>query len=246
MTGSLRSYALADLSWSDVVSCLERDPRLILPVGSCDQHGPHLPLGAATRVAEALSDDLSREFGVLRAPTVSYGVNVPSEADYAGTAALRGKTLHRALNELIACWEDHGFTEFVLITASEHDPHVEAMASVYARSARVRVVEALALDLSEYLRGPAGPQHGGEVVTSLLLHLRPEVVDMTAARDYPMDEERFRRYVRGKLSTLPVGCPGSIGYPTLATAETGARIYAHVLERIRERVFVSPPEEEDS
>lgn len=244
MPDSLRSFALSDLSWSDVASYLERDRRLILPVGSCDQHGPHLPLGAVTCVAEALSDDLSREFGVLRAPTVGYGVNVPSEADYPGTAALRGKTLHRALNELIAGWEDHGFTEFVLITASEYDPHVEAMASVYARSARVRVVEALALDLSQYLRGPAGPQHGGEVVTSLLLHLRPEVVDLSAARDYPMDEERFRRYVRGHLPTLPVGCPGSIGFPTLATAETGARIYEHILGRIREKVFIAPEDEE--
>lgn len=244
MSDSLRSYALSDLSWSDVASHLERDRRLILPVGSCDQHGPHLPLGAVTCVAEALSADLSREFGVLLAPTVSYGVNVPSAADYPGTAALRGKTLHRALNELIACWEDHGFTEFVLITASEHDPHVEAMATVYARSARVRVVEALALDLSQYLRGPAGPQHGGEVVTSLLLHLRPEMVDLSAARDYPMDAERFRRYVRGHLPTLPVGCPGSIGFPTLATAETGARIYEHILGRIREKVFIAPEDEE--
>lgn len=244
MSGSLRSYALSDLSWQEVVSCLERDRRLILPVGTCDQHGPHLPLGATTIVAEALADDLSREFGVLRAPTFSYGVNVPSEQDYAGTAGLRGKTLHRVLNELVKSWEEHGFDEFVLITASEDDPHVEAMATVYARSARVRVVEALAVDLSEYLSGPPGPQHGGETVTSLLLHLRPEVVDMAAARDYPMDRERFRRFLRGRLASLPVGCPGSIGCPTLATAGTGARIYAHILAKVREAVFIAPPEEE--
>lgn len=244
MPGPLRSYALSELSWSDVVSYLETDRRLIVPVGACDQHGPHLPLGAVTCIAEALADDLSREFQVLRAPTFEYGVNVPSEGDYAGTAALRGKTLHRALNELVNAWEDHGFTEFVLITASEHDPHVEAMATVYARSARVRVVEALAVDLSEYLRGPPGPQHGGEIVTSLLLHLRPGAVNMEAARDYPMAPERVRRYLRGRMPTLPAGCPGSIGYPTLATADTGETIYRHILEKIRETVFIAPEKDE--
>ena len=218
---------------------------MIVPVGSCDQHGPHLPVGASTRIAEALADDLSREFGVLRAPTLHYGVTVPGERDYAGTATLRGKTLHRALNEMVAAWEADGFTEFILITASEYDPHVEAMASVAAKRARIRVVEALAVNLSEYLRGPAGPQHGGEVVTSLLLHLRPEVVSLDAAQDYAMDRESFRKYLRGRLRMLPVGCPGSIGYPTLATAETGERIYRHIMAKIRQKVFISPPPDEE-
>lgn len=244
MPGSLRSYSLLELSWPEVASHLERDRRLILPVGGCDQHGPHLPIGAATCIAEALADDLSREFAVLRAPTFAYGVNVPTERDFAGTATLRGKTLHRALNELVSAWESHGFTEIVMITASEHDPQAEAMATVYARRARVRVVEALAVDLSEYLSDPEGPQHGGEAVTSLLLHLRPEAVNMAEAQDCLMDPEKYRRFVRGRLPVLPAGCPGSIGRPTLATAETGRRIYEHILERIRNKVFIAPPADE--
>lgn len=239
----MRSYSLNDLSWPEVAAHLESDRRLILPVGACDQHGPHLPLGATTCIAEALADDLSREFAVLRAPTFAYGVNVPTERDFCGTATLRGKTLHRALNELVAAWEQHGFTEIVMITASEHDPQAEAMATVYAQRVRVRVVEALAVDLSEYLREPGGPQHGGEAVTSLLLHLRPEAVNMEAAQDCLMDSEKYRRFVRGQLPVLPAGCPGSIGRPTLATAETGAKIYAHILERIRQKVFIEPPPE---
>lgn len=243
MSGSLRSYALSDLSWTEVVAYLDGDRRLILPVGACDQHGPHLAIGATTCIAEALARDLSQEFGVLRAPTFHFGVNVPSESDYAGTATLRGKTLHRALNELVASWESHGFNEFILITASEHDPQIEAMATVSARRSRVRVVEVLSVDLSEYLRGPVEPQHGGEIVTSLLLHLRPEAVNLAAARDFTMPGASFRQYQRGRLPTLPVGCPGSIGHPTLADAETGRRIYRHLLERISRKVFVAPPVE---
>jgi creatinine amidohydrolase len=242
MTSPTRSYTLTDLSWSEVAAHLERDRRLIVPVGACDQHGPHLPLGAATLVAEALSGDLAREFGVLRAPTLSYGVNVPSERSYPGTAALKPKTLHRALNELLACWSAQGFDEFVFITADLHEPHAEAIATVYAAGARVRVVEALSVNLSSFLRGGAEPQHGGEILTSLLLHLRPEVVNMAAARDFRMDPEGYRRYARGRLHRLPDGCPGSIGEPTRATAETGRRMYEHILGKIRQKVFIAPPD----
>jgi creatinine amidohydrolase/Fe(II)-dependent formamide hydrolase-like protein len=77
-------------------------------------------------------------------------------------------------------------------------------------------------------------------MTSLLLHLRPEVVNMAAARDFRMDPEGYRLYAGGRLRTLPDGCPGSIGEPTRATAETGKRMYQHVLGKIRQKVFIAP------
>jgi creatinine amidohydrolase len=240
MTSPPPSYLLTELPPAAVAEHVARDRRLIVPVGACDQHGPHLPLGAATIVAEALADDLSREFAVLRAPCFPYGVNVPGEDEYKGTASLKPKTLHRALNELLASWSCQGFDEFVCITAALHEPHAEAIANVYASGARVRVVEALSVDLSQFLEGGHGPEHGGEALTSLLLHLRPASVRMESARDYTMDSERYRRYARGRLERLPEGCPGSIGEPTRATAEKGRRMYEHILGRIRQKVFVAP------
>jgi creatinine amidohydrolase len=242
MTSPLPSYLLTDLSPARVGAHLERDRRLIVPVGACDQHGPHLPLGAASVVAESLADDLSREFGVLRAPAFPFGVNVPGEQAYPGTASLKPKTLHRALNELLASWSAQGFGEFVCITAALHEPHAEAIANVYAAGARVRVVEALSVDLSQFLDGAHRAEHGGEALTSLLLHLRPAAVQMEAARDYTMDPERYRRYERGRLKKLPDGCPGSIGEPTRATAEKGRRMYEHILQKIRQKVFIAPVE----
>ncbi len=246
MTSAPRSYALTDLPWTEVAAYLERDRRLIVPVGACDQHGPHLPLGATTCVAEALAAALSREFGVLRAPTFSYGVNVPGERDYAGSATLRAKTLHRSLNEILASWAAQGFREFIALTAELHDPHAEAIATVSAPGARVRVVEALGVDLSSFVEGGEGPQHGGEVLTSLLLHLRPDLVRMDEARDWHLDPATLRRFVRGRLRKLPDGCRGSIGRPTLATAEKGRRIYEHILDRVRQKVFIAPVEDPEA
>ncbi len=241
MPGTERSLALNELPWTEVARHLESDPRLLIPVGGCDPYGPHLPIGAATLVAEALCADLSREFGVLLAPTFHYGTNVPAEAEFAGAATLRPKTLNRALNELVSSWCAQGFREFVCVTCSQHDPHVEAVATLRASHGRVRVVEALSVDLSQFVEGRQGAEHAGEALTSLLLHLRPDVVRMEAARDYTLDEEQARRYAVGRLRRLPVGCPGSVGEPTRATAEKGRRMYEHILQKIRHKVFISPP-----
>lgn len=239
-----RSYALSDLPWTEIAAHLTRDRRLIVPVGACDQSGPHLPVGAGSCVAEALARDLSQEFGVLRAPSFAFGVNLPGEAVYAGTAGLKPKTLHRALNELLAGWAMQGFTEFITITANVHGPHAEAIATIRAARARVRVVEALSVDLREMLDGAGGTEHAGEVLTSLLLHLRPEVVRMDHARDFGLDPVRARKFVGGQLPRIPPGGEGTVGQPTLATAEKGKRIYEHILQKIRLKVFIAPPVEE--
>ena len=84
-----------------VAASLARDARLSVPVGTCEQHGPHLPLGCDTLIVERLADDLSAEFAVVRAPTLEYGVNVVTERHFAGNASLRKKTLHRVLNDLL-------------------------------------------------------------------------------------------------------------------------------------------------
>ena len=228
---------------SHVAAVLRDDPRLIVPVGTCEQHGPHLPLGCATIIVEHLADDLSAEFGVLRAPTVEYGVNVDSEREWAGNASVRKKTLHRVLNDLLAAWEATGVREFILLTSHGHDPHQEAMATVITAEARVRVVDIYAVDVSDLLEGQTEPMHGDEVDTSLLLHLAPQLVRMDLAQDYMMSREELRRYRRGWLR-VPKGSPGSIGKPTLATPDKGKALYERIRSRISDRIFLSPPVEE--
>src|SRR5439155_23343485 len=56
---------LKEMRPAQIAAALSRDQRLIVPVGTCEQHGPHLPLGADTIIVERLADDLSAEFGVL-------------------------------------------------------------------------------------------------------------------------------------------------------------------------------------
>ena len=231
---------LKELRPAEVAEVLARDPRLIVPVGTCEQHGAHMPLGCDTIIVEHLADDFSAEFGVLRAPTLEYGVNVDTERAAPGNASLRRKTLHRMLNDLIDSWEATGIREFILLTAHEHDPHLEALSTVVTSGARVRVVDIFEVDFSDLLEGQTDPMHGDEVDTSLLLHLAPELVAVDLAQDYMMSRDELRRYRRGWLR-VPKGSPGSIGRPTLASAEKGEKIYQRIRSRISERIFVAPP-----
>jgi creatinine amidohydrolase len=223
----------------EIAETLARDGRLIVPVGTCEQHGKHMPLGADTLIVEHLADDLSAEFAILRAPTIEYGVNVATERGFPGNASVRKKTLHRMLNDLLDTWESTGVKEFILLTAHEHDPHQEALATVITTTARVRVVDIFAVDMHDLLEGQAEPMHGDEVDTSLMLYLAPHLVRMDLAEDYMMSRDELRRYRRGWLK-IPQGSAGSIGRPTLASAQKGAAIYARIREKVRSRVFVAP------
>lgn len=235
---------LDELSWVDVAAHLARDPRLIVPVGALEQHGPHLPLGSNVLIARRIAVDLSREFNVLRAPTIYYGVNVRGAAEYAGTSTLRQKTLHRSLNELLGAWEKHGLSEFVVITAHRHEPHLDALATLLTRTARVRVVSVWDVDVSDLLEFQPGPFHACEAETSLMLYLYPEVVRMERARDFELTDQLFRKYMKGKLPAAPAGGSGIMGHPTAATVEKGEAIYKRMLHIIGDNVFLAPTDVE--
>jgi len=232
-----RPLHLKNLVPEDVRAVLERDPRLLVPVGTCEQHGPHLPLGCDTLIIERLADDLSAAFQILRAPTVEYGVNRASRRRFPGNASLRRKTLHRLMNDLVGSWEQAGVDAFIILTAHGYDPHQEALSTLRTRQARVLTVDVFALDFGDRLEDAEGPLHGSELDTSLLLYVAPDVVRMDLAQDYVPTPRQRARFGRG--GRLPSASPGSVGRPSIATPEQGERLYKMIYDRIATRVLGS-------
>jgi creatinine amidohydrolase len=205
---------------------------LIVPVGTTEQHGPHLPLGCDTIIVERLSDDLSAAFTVPRAPTVEFGVHAISRP-FPGGAALRHRTLHRVMNELIESWEEGaGVREFMILTAQASEAHLEALSTIRTERATIQVVDVFGLDFGPLLDQPGAPIHGGELDTSLLLYLAPDVVRMDLALDFALTPKMLARYRPGHSRRLPEGSPGSVGYPSLASAQKGEVLYKFILDRI--------------
>ncbi|MGQ0702182.1 MAG: creatininase family protein [Gemmatimonadales bacterium] len=201
MTGPLR---LKDMTPARAARLLASVPRLLIPAGTLEARGPHLPLGCDTFILERLADDLSATTGIARTPAIEFGVHAVADEPMPGTAAFSRKTLHRAINELIAAWEEvAGVRDTLILTAHAADQHLEALSTIRTVG-RVRVVDILALPVLPSLREVrGGPWHGGEVDTSLMLYLAPHLVD--APRIPPL---------------LP------------ASPEKGARFYSAILESL--------------
>ena len=223
------SYALDELSWKDVEEILSRAPRLIVPVGAMEQHGPHLPLGTNAFIAERVADAVSRRLGILRAPVFSYGVTVGG-GPFPGRAGLRRKTLQRAMNELLARWEDGGVRDFVIVTAHRFEPHLEALLMTPQGPSRTAVFDLYQIDVSDIVESDPEVEHGGELETSVMLHLAPERVRLDRARDFRPEGGALRKYTRRRAPTPPARSLGIIGAPSLASAEKGVAIFARCVE----------------
>lgn len=225
----MNSYALHHLTADRVREILATDPRLIWPVGALDHLGPHLPLGAGTLIAERVATDLSSRLHLLVAPTFHFGVTRPDADRFAGTSSTRRKPFHRAVNEILAKWDDHGFREVIVVTCQRFEPHLEALLTSLTPCAAITVVDLMTIDVSHLLDRENDLGRGGELETSLLLHLAPECVRREAIRDFAPDGGSARRYSQGTVSTPLPEFTGVVGRPSLGTAEKGRRVYDHWL-----------------
>jgi creatinine amidohydrolase len=108
--GSMR---LSDLNWFDVESYLKKDDRIMLVIGSCEQHG-YLSLLTDTKIPLAVADAASRQTGVLVAPEVNFGAS-PYFLAYPGTISLRIATLMDLIEDMVRSMYRHGFRRVLIL-----------------------------------------------------------------------------------------------------------------------------------
>jgi creatinine amidohydrolase/Fe(II)-dependent formamide hydrolase-like protein len=137
------------------------------------------------------------------------------------------------MNELIESWEEGaGVREFVILTAQASEAHLEALSTIRTDRATVQVIDIFSLDFGALLEQPGAPIQGGELDTSLLLFLAPALVQMDLAQDFALTPQMLARYRPGHSRRLPAGSPGSVGFPSLASAQKGELLYRFMLDRV--------------
>lgn len=102
-----------ELNWFDVESYLQRDQRLIIILGSCEQHA-YLSLLSDVRIPLALGDAASQQTGVLVAPPLNFGAS-PYFLDYPGTLSLRISTLIQAVEDIVRSAYQQGFRKVLIL-----------------------------------------------------------------------------------------------------------------------------------
>lgn len=148
----------------------------VVPFGSVEHHGGHLPLGADAILADAVGAEVARRLGAVLAPTVRVGCS-GRHRHLPGTLTLAPETLTRLAVEHTRALARHGLTLIVLLSA--HGGNQPALdAAVAELGARLPGVAVCAP------RGDAGPDPGaysGAWLTSVMLALRPDLVELAHA-----------------------------------------------------------------
>jgi mycofactocin precursor peptide peptidase len=211
---------LGERTWEEVAAA--RPVLVALPLGSTEQHGPHLPLDTDTRVAVALAERLAAARGdTLVAPALPYGSS-GEHAGFAGTLSIGQEALEQVV---LALARTLGPEVRGLIVVSAHGGNAEPL----SRAARQAGWEHRPL-LVWPPPGRAGlarssvDLHAGHTETSLMLHLAPELVRLDRATPGgPPHPEGLMTTLRDK-GVRAVSRNGVLGDPTGATAEEGSEI----------------------
>jgi creatinine amidohydrolase len=213
-------------AWPAVAS-VAADRLLLIPLGSTEQHGPHLTFTTDTEIAAALVDALAaRRDDVTVAPPLAYGSS-GEHAAFAGTLSIGGAALQQVVVELVRSAD--AFAGVVLVCA--HGGNAEPLsAAVTVLGQEGRRV----LSWTPSIRG--GDAHAGRTETSVMLALRPGSVTMTAAET---GDTRRLDVLLPRLradGVAAVAANGVLGDPTGASAEEGAAIFDAWVEDLDEAV----------
>jgi creatinine amidohydrolase len=221
----------------DFQKAAQENDLVILPVGAVEQHGPHLPLGTDYYHAEDLARAAAIRAGCLVAPTIAYGV-CRSTALFPGTLTIRPETLEALIHDVGAALFSHGLRRLLIVTGhagSGHLPRLisagEALRDEFPGTvvAVVNVLD-LIIEIHGEISGLITDErdgHAGEVETSLMMHLRPDLIQGSAEAEYP----DFPKYI---LSRDPRRYwPGGIwGDPARASREKGERLFQAEVEKL--------------
>ncbi|UCE60017.1 MAG: creatininase family protein [Phycisphaerales bacterium] len=223
---------LDQLTWEETQQYLQDQSALIVPVGTCEQHGKHLPLNTDTITVEHFADVLSTELGALTAPTINYGVNLPCDRSFAGTTTIAKTTLEETLRSIVSWWESQGFGPLLVLSAHGDPVHIAALKDAAAEN--VRMFELYEVPLEDLLEVQTGCRHACECETSLMLYLFPHLVRQERVVDFELSDAAFQPYLNHETEEqLPGDPPGSLGFPSKANREKGQAIYL----RMREHLF---------
>lgn len=247
----MANFRYEELKWPEVGEAALRDPVVVLPVGTMEQHGPHLPLlvdfiiphRIANDVAELLTPD------VIVMPPVVYSFN-EHHMDFPGTIAINMYTIIDYVAQIGFSLAHHGFRHIVLLNG--HGSNVPvldlAMRRINNESPAISVLAnywALVRDEDlPWARESHGvAHHAEEDETSLMLYLCPHLVDMSKAVRTVEEVQRsehiwgawpantkiqFQEFYSRNTST------GIQGDPTVATAERGEIFYKAAVKRTAE------------
>lgn len=236
-TESATGYLWGELTYPEAEARFKEVDIALLPVGSIEQHGPHLTLDndafdafyLSQRIAEACSDPRP-----LVLPLVPYGVSYEHD-EFKGTISISNDTLSHLIYEIGMSIARNGINKIVIINGhGGNTPALNYAAQMITRDAKIFVCvdtgETSDVDIYKLIDTP-NDVHAGEIETSTALAVRPHLVKLDrAVKSIPRFSSRYlnftsRRGVSWYVYTKRLSKTGVIGDPTKASKEKGEQFW---------------------
>lgn len=238
----------AEMTWREVEAAVERGAVALVPMGSTEEHGPHVPTGDYL-IADAIAERVATATNDVMTPTIPFSYSEYFR-HYPGTITVQAATMRAIVYDIVTGLLDQGFRHVILLNGHKGNEPVLLPLIRELRRERgmlIPIVAPLGFGLTPSLQAeiygdnPTG--HGGEPIGSLQAYLNPELVDLDAA------EEWGTRAFQGQAGTTLNGFTfagrpvmlalnmeditppsGSLSDPHLASAERGERIVSNAVE----------------
>lgn len=233
MTKSSSRYFI-DLTQPEIAAQLKDNPLVILPAGSVEQHGPHLPTGTDIFAANVISHAVAERMNGLVLPGGPLGVT-PMHMPFEGTITLTPETYMQVVKETCVSTARHGAKYLLILNWHEgNSASLSIAAEALHREHGMTVLTVQACYVAAELWGEdcGGLTHGGEIEALAVLAYRPDLVHLDRI-DYSSDRQRgvemdklrrTRTYQPVLTDILAIAPTGWYGSPEHANAEKGLRM----------------------
>ena len=229
---------IAEMTMSDFSAGLEKTRTILIPFGSTEEHGTHLPLDTDTLHAMEVGRRLSEQRPLFVAPPIHYGV-CRSSSQHPGTITISTETLKRLTIDIVSSLQRLGLVNFVLLSGHAGGTHMSALTDAGEQllemypNIRIAVLTEYMLAAREgkHLIETVGDSHAGEIETSRILHSHPHLVQGRAPKEFPSFPTGI--LVRNKQKYWPGGVWGD---PNKASAEKGKQLEQVVITALERLV----------
>ncbi len=228
------SYYFADKTWVELDKYIADDAVVILPIGTTEEHGRHLPVATDAMIAQKFADELGKglegNIPVLVMETITYGFSMSVVRKWSGCPNVGTRTFTDYIFSIVDSLIGMGLKKIVMLDChGNHDCLLRLVMREIADKHNIYIMTLSPFQLSaklyeEMKNDPQGDIHGGEWETSWILSIDSSLVNTDEYTN--VDAIRCNSILRGPVSTwgLQDTKTGLFGDPTTASAEMGKKL----------------------
>ena len=229
---------LDELSTNEAKQASAKGTVIILPVGSVEEHGDHLPLGTDSIQPEYIAEETAKKTGALIAPPIRYGI-CNAARNFPGTISIEFDTLYKLARDILAELVRNGFTKIIVLSGHAGQSHMVAL-KVAAQNivlqndegykGKVRIMVLSDYDFVDDLKGKFASEkdgHAGTIETSRIMSIKPKLIKGKGKPSQPQ-MPRFE-IVAHPEKYFPSGVNGD---PTTASVKKGNEINKYIIEEV--------------